>query len=582
MEILTHKGFKKFDGFIYQGKEETIKFTLSNGSEIESTKDHLFLNIENEFVTADKIEINDILYNNIKVIKKDYTNVEKKVYDALNVKDTHSYYTNGIISHNCLFCDEFAFVRKSIADEFWASNFPTLSASEESKVIIISTPNGLFNLFERLYTKATLGKNKFAHCKFNWRVIEGRDENWKLEQIDALGKQKFLQEHECVGGNSLVYIDNNESIKIGELYERLGRNKKRNIKILTPTGYKSFSYIRKQQKESIRIYFYEDVDPIDVSMNHVFLSNDKEIWCHSLKINDKLDHMVLEQVTVKKIEYLGVIDVYDLLDVNGEIYFTNGLKSHNCEFLGSTNTVIDSDTLEILIEKIKDPILYDLDKRLRIYEKPQSNSTYIMGTDQAKGTGEHDSTIQILKLISYSPFKCEQVAVFQDNYTDIYEFSQIIYKLALYYNNAYIMCENNAEGSTVVNKLWWDFEYENLINESQKSTGLGVRATTRTKPKAVLLMKKLIENGDLILNDIETVNQLTSFIDKGNGKFAGKDLPDDLVSALYWAVYFYEFDILDNELKLQDSVDEGGWGILMDIDEPDLIDEFGWMDDINL
>jgi hypothetical protein len=45
-------------------------------------------------------------------------------------------------------------------------------------------------------------------------------------------------------------------------------------------------------------------------------------------------------------------------------------------------------------------------------------------------------------------------------------------------------------------------------------------------------MKKLIENGDLELVDIETINQLVSFIDS-NGIFKGKDLPDDLVSALY-------------------------------------------------
>jgi hypothetical protein len=46
-------------------------------------------------------------------------------------------------------------------------------------------------------------------------------------------------------------------------------------------------------------------------------------------------------------------------------------------------------------------------------------------------------------------------------------------------------------------------------------------------------MKKLIESGDVKINDLQTINQLTSFIDKGNNRFAGKDLPDDLISALY-------------------------------------------------
>jgi hypothetical protein len=76
-----------------------------------------------------------------------------------------------------------------------------------------------------------------------------------------------------------------------------------------------------------------------------------------------------------------------------------------------------------------------------------------MGTDQAKGTGEHFSTIQVLRIDNYNPFKAEQVAVFEDNYTDIYNFTQIIYRLSLYYNNAFIMCENNAEGAHVVNEI---------------------------------------------------------------------------------------------------------------------------------
>jgi intein/homing endonuclease len=72
--------------------------------------------------------------------------------------------------------------------------------------------------------------------------------------------------------------------------------------------------------------------------------------------------------------------------------------------------------------------------------------------DIAKGTGEHYSTCQVLKITSTDPFKAEQVAVFQDNYTDVYEYSKIIYRLALYYNNAYLLIENNI-GDTVISEL---------------------------------------------------------------------------------------------------------------------------------
>ena len=347
---------------------------------------------------------------------------------------------------NLLFADEFAFVKKSIAEAFWSANFPALSASLTSKVIIISTPNGKFNLFERIYSGAEKDNNGFVHSKHDWKVIEGRDEKWKEEQIKILGKAKFNQEH-------------------------------------------------------------------------------------------------------------GV------------------------QFLGSTNTVIDGDVLQTIIEQFNEPLVKDLNDRLRIYEKPIENQTYIIGIDTAKGTGEHYSTIQVLKVTNFKPFKAIQVAVFQDNYTDIYEFSKIVYKTALYYNDAYVIVESNSEGSTVVGKLWWDWEYENLVNESTKSTGLGIRATTKTKPKAVLAMKKLVENADVVLVDLPTINELTSFIDLGNGKFAGKDLPDDLVSGLYWSCYITEVDVLDEDTGVDDSTDEEGWGILSDIgEELNLDDEFGWVD----
>jgi hypothetical protein len=225
--------------------------------------------------------------------------------------------------------------------------------------------------------------------------------------------------------------------------------------------------------------------------------------------------------------------------------------------------------------------------KFRIFEKPTKSDRYVIGVDVAKGTGEHDSVCQILKIVGLNPITFEQVAVFQDSYTDVYTFTDIINRICLYYNNAYIMVENNAEGAAVVNKLWWDIENENLVNTGQKATNLGIRATRSTKPKAVLLMKKVIEDMSLKLNDKETIEQLASFIEE-NGKFFGKDLGDDLVSALYWAVYVTQMDLFDETVGLKSSMDieEGGtteediWGIMSDIQKNDFEDEFRWLDDI--
>lgn len=98
-------------------------------------------------------------------------------------------------SINLLVLDEFGFVHRNVAEEFWTSVYPTISSGDSSKVIIISTPNG-YNLFWKLYNEAEKGMNGFAHFKYTWKVVESRDEKWKQDQINTIGEQKFLQEHE--------------------------------------------------------------------------------------------------------------------------------------------------------------------------------------------------------------------------------------------------------------------------------------------------------------------------------------------------------------------------------------------------
>jgi len=217
-----------------------------------------------------------------------------------------------------------------------------------------------------------------------------------------------------------------------------------------------------------------------------------------------------------------------------------------------------------LINKFKEPILRE--GKFLIYEKPLKGAKYILGVDTAKGTGNNLSSVQVLRVDSWTPLKLEQVAVFYDNTIDVYTFANFINKTSRYYNNAKIMVENNAEGSAIVNRLWWDFENENLINTGSKAVNLGIRATTKTKPQAVLMMKKLIEDGDLTLVDQETINQLADFIEDNN-TFKGKDTYDDCVSALYWACYYPLMNQEEEsfEFKKDESEDEG-WGIITDND----------------
>jgi len=344
-------------------------------------------------------------------------------------------------------------------------------------------------------------------------------------------------------------------------------------KILTPDGFKTFDGIRRKYENVIRFNF-SNGEYLDVTKDHLF--GDK--LAGNLKSGDIIES-INGPVEVINIEDTNTIkDVYDPIDVDGNLYIGNDIVNHNCEFLGSSKTVIDPKVLETLIDNYKTPILRELEDNLLIYEKPEAGKKYVLGCDIGKGTGEHDSTIQVLELVSMVPVKLKQVAVFKDNMTDVYNFSKIIDRVCNYYNKAYIMVENNAEGASVVNELWWNIENDRLVNTGSKVANLGVRATRSTKPRAVLLMKKLIEDYSLELVDENTIAQLTSFIEKGN-KFYGENMPDDLVSGLYWACYILEMGILDESFEFSDDKkmkEDDGWGILTDADM-NIEDDWSWM-----
>jgi len=145
-----------------------------------------------------------------------------------------------------------------------------------------------------------------------------------------------------------------------------------------------------------------------------------------------------------------------------------------------------------------------------------------------------------------------------------------------------MMVENNGEGSAVVERIWWEYENERLVNTGSKSINLGIRASRTTKPKAVLLMKKLIEDGSILLYDSDTVEELASFIEE-KGKFFGKDKPDDCVSALYWAIYVINMNIFDESFTfIEKDYEEDCWGILSDIEETVDNWDFSWLDKSNL
>ena len=99
-------------------------------------------------------------------------------------------------SINCLFIDEAAWIDNW--DEFFTSVYPTISSGNETKMILVSTPNGM-NHFYKTWQLAKEKKNNFYPIEVSWQRVPGRDEKWKNSTLAELNFdcEKFSQEYEC-------------------------------------------------------------------------------------------------------------------------------------------------------------------------------------------------------------------------------------------------------------------------------------------------------------------------------------------------------------------------------------------------
>jgi len=122
-------------------------------------------------------------------------NVELENGSKILAASTSSSAVRGM-SFNIIFLDEFAFVPTHIAEQFFSSVYPTISSGKSTKVIIISTPNGM-NMFYKLWHDAELGRNEYKTTEVHWSQVPGRDAAWKEQTIKNTSERQFTQEFEC-------------------------------------------------------------------------------------------------------------------------------------------------------------------------------------------------------------------------------------------------------------------------------------------------------------------------------------------------------------------------------------------------
>ena len=245
-----------------------------------------------------------------------------------------------------------------------------------------------------------------------------------------------------------------------------------------------------------------------------------------------------------------------------EVQFT---QEFECEFIGSTHTLINAAKLRMMV--FKTPIFSK--NGLDVYEEPIKNALYCMVVDTAQGKEQDYSAISIFD-ISQIPYR--QVAKYRSNQISPMLYPDIIFQIGKKYNMAWILLEVNDVGSQVAETLHYDLEYENIIVSSMKGRAgqqigggfakniqLGIRTSKQLKRIGCSALKEMIESDKLIISDFDTISELTTFAVKHNSYEAEEGSNDDLAMTLVifsWLVqqrYCKDLTDLDIRKKLADE-----------------------------
>jgi len=252
----------------------------------------------------------------------------------------------------------------------------------------------------------------------------------------------------------------------------------------------------------------------------------------------------------------------------GELKFNQEVL---CRFLGSSNTLINPDTIAQMSTRqfvyTKDG-LDILEEPIRATKKDDGtyegqDHIYMLVADTSRGVGGDYSAFAVIDITAY-PYKV--VAKYRSNRISPLMFPNIIYKVAKDFNKAYCLVEINDNGQQVADSLYMDLEYENVffVGSNSKSgqylsggftpgATLGVRTTKQVKRLGCTTFKSLVEATKLLIHDAEIIEEISTFIEVRGTHKADEGYHDDLVMCLVlfsWATNepFFK-DLTDTNLR---------------------------------
>ena len=234
-------------------------------------------------------------------------------------------------------------------------------------------------------------------------------------------------------------------------------------------------------------------------------------------------------------------------------------QEFDCSFLGSSGTLVDNSCLQGLVfinpinhieEILEDGTIVPKvngDEHFYVYEEFNPQKKYVLVADPSEGLGQDYSVCTVFD-VTQIPYRV--VAKYRNNYISPILFPHTIVSIAEGYGHCPVLVEaNNACGGQVSYILYYELEYENTVLTKPDAKGRaartdgrsaqpGVKTTSRVKSIGCANLKTLLENGTLIPNDYDIIEELGTFIQKGKSYEADTDCHDDTVMTMVLFAWF--------------------------------------------
>lgn len=243
-------------------------------------------------------------------------------------------------------------------------------------------------------------------------------------------------------------------------------------------------------------------------------------------------------------------------------------QEFNTEFLGSTNTLIDGQKLKVLTY---DAPISEMGN-IAFFKRAEKGHVYVLSVDCSEGLNQDYHAASVVD-VTKTPY--EVCAVYHDNKTHHLMLPNILYNLAMLYNEAMIMCETQSTGAQVATILMHDLEYEGVLSTTMKGKAgqrigggfggevrLGVMMNQQVKRIGCTNLKALIEQDKLVFHDERILKEFFTFTADKKSFRADEGKNDDLVMSLVifaWMVAQNFFkDVTDTDVRrdmLQENIE---------------------------